>query len=338
MPAAKATGEQRRRSEWKVRMNARWKKRLEPERKPNPSCKIQIKFLYYFFYLETHLQFSDMIRFAIHVPAAGASPAAIAGASPPARAATAGTTTDGNGMVVVMYHPLQGKTGLVFCRSGDPAWTKVDNAVVEKDGRSSPFGLVDFAFFDGKIFSMHKNGVTAVIDVENLEVVDLVDVPPETTNVSTKLFPYRPEDDDDDDGDKEEELVSFLHLVALPRRLLLVRIQVTSSGPESFDVFELARSEDDDDDGMEWHKVIVLDDDDGGGGGYDLYLDGHHATFCRGGGGGNRIYYVHGKDIFTSSSSAAYCYSMVEDNVECVYRSPEEDDREYTTRPSWFVA
>jgi hypothetical protein len=54
-------------------MDPRWKTSLRPEWKPKTPVKMKIPFLYYHFYMETHLQFSDTIRFAAHVPAAAAA-------------------------------------------------------------------------------------------------------------------------------------------------------------------------------------------------------------------------------------------------------------------------
>ncbi|KAL6594964.1 hypothetical protein ACP70R_048067 [Stipagrostis hirtigluma subsp. patula] len=303
----------RRRSGWRVRMDPRWKKSLQPEKKysPSPECKIQIKVHWYYMGLGSNLQFSEVIRFGVHVGAPAAS-------------------TDG--MLIMMYHILHGQTGLVFCRPGDAAWTKLENPVLDELSpykSSSTLGFVDFAYFDGKMFAMDKNGVTAVFDAATFEVLDLVDAPPDTTNFSTKLFGCCADDQDPDD-----DMISYLHLVALPSKLLLVRVHVirSSSEPESFDVFELGS----DDDGVAWCKVIGLD---GFGSGYDLFLDGHHATFHRGDHGdgrGNMIYYVH-QGKFGDARAAAYRYSLQDDELECVYRPPEESDCEYSNFPSWFV-
>lgn len=62
----------------------------------------------------------------------------------------------------------------------------------DDSGRSSPFCFVDFAFLDGKVFPLDRHGVTAVFDAATLEVLDLVEIPPETPNFSTKIFPYVP--------------------------------------------------------------------------------------------------------------------------------------------------
>lgn len=277
--------------------------------RPTSECKIWIKYLYYYFGLATHLAFSDMIRFAVHVPPSTAP------SSPP--------TTDG--MLIIMYHPLQGQTGLTFCRPGDAAWTKLDNLVIHDDeehqGRSSSFSFVDFAYFNDKIFAMDRTGVTAVFHAATLDFIDLIDVPPDTENFWPKLF-------NDSHGDDEQ--VDRLHLVALPSKLVLVRACVNALVPESFAVFQL-KMDDDDGQEMRWCKMI-----EGIGG--DLFLDDHHATFfgtsC---GPGNRIYYVpncHHK----VRSIPAYCYSVLDGNLECVYRPPEySDEVEYSTRPSWFV-
>ncbi|KAL6639571.1 hypothetical protein ACP70R_023301 [Stipagrostis hirtigluma subsp. patula] len=239
--------------------------------------------------LETYIQFSETIRFAVHIP-----PGSPAG------------TTDG--MVIIMYHMVQGLTGLVFWRPGDAAWT----ALRHPDDDAMNF--VDFAYLDGKMFAMDKSGVTTVFDTATLDALHRVDVPAETTNFTSVLFPSK------------ADIRHCLHLVALPGRLLVVRIRVRSGEPESFDVFELGP------DGTSWRKVIG-----DGGIGCDLFLDGHHATFGGGGvaGGGNRIYYVHVGTM--SNSAAAYCYSMEDGTLECVYRRPEDSDCEYSTNPSWFV-
>ncbi|KAF0928554.1 hypothetical protein E2562_006000 [Oryza meyeriana var. granulata] len=141
-------------------------------------------------------------------------------------ASTPAASTDG--MLIMMHHMLHGKTGMVFCRPSDAAWTKLDNPVDDEDG-SHPLSFVDFAYFDGKMFGVDRNGTTAVIDAATLEVVDLVDVPPETARVK-------------------------------------------SSKPERFDVFELGQ---DQDGALAWRKVAGHDV----GGNYDLFLDGHHATY-----------------------------------------------------------
>ncbi|RLM86394.1 hypothetical protein C2845_PM04G06690 [Panicum miliaceum] len=236
-----------------------------------------------------------------------------------------------DGTLILMYHPLHGQTGLVFCRPGDAAWTKLDNTVVEDDedayNGASLFSFADFAYLGGRIFALDINGGTAVFDAATLDVLDVVDVPPGTTNFATKMWGCcHPQ------GDMNQR--DYLHLVALPSRLLCVRVRVRSrsSEPVSFDVFELAQ---DRHDGLAWRKVVVGLDGIIGGGDYDLFLDGHHATFHRGGGGG-RIYYVHDL-LIGACTAAAYCYSMKDETLECVYRPPAKRDGEYSTNPSWFV-
>ncbi|KAL6639612.1 hypothetical protein ACP70R_023342 [Stipagrostis hirtigluma subsp. patula] len=213
-------------------------------------------------------------------------------------------------MLIMMYHLVHGQTGLVFCRPGDAAWTKLENPVLDELSpykSSSTLSFVDFAYFDGKVFALDRNGVTAVFDAATLEVIDLVGIPPGTTNFTTKLFGSGGEDHDPD-----SDRLNYLHLVALPSKLLLIRVHIKSSEPESFDIFELGS----DDDGVSWCKVIDLH---GGGGGR-----------------GNKIYYVHESQI-GDDSAAAYCYSLQDDKLECVYRPPEGTDCEYSAIPSWFV-
>ncbi|RLN35162.1 hypothetical protein C2845_PM03G24060 [Panicum miliaceum] len=296
----------RRRSRWQVRMDAAWVRSLRlrrpvPKLSPCRENKIQVQSQQYtYFYIDTHLQFSGSIRFGVHAAPAGCA----------------------DGTLILMYHPLHGQTGLVFCRPGDAAWTKLENTVIEDDedayNGASLFSFADFAYLDGRIFALDINGGTAMFDAATLDVLDVVDVPPGTTNCTTKI-----------DMNQRD----YLHLVALPSKLLCVRVRVRSrsSEPESFDVFELAQ---DRHDGLAWREVVVGPDRIGGGD-YDLYLDGHHATFHRGGGGG-RIYYVH--DLMIGAcTAAAYCYSMKDETLECVYRPPEKSDGEYSTSPSWFV-
>uniref|UniRef100_I1QVJ9 KIB1-4 beta-propeller domain-containing protein n=1 Tax=Oryza glaberrima TaxID=4538 RepID=I1QVJ9_ORYGL len=220
--------------------------------------------------------------------------------------------------------PGSGDTGMVFCRPGDAAWTKLDNHI---DDDKHVYNLVEFAYLDGKVFAMDRGGTTAVIDAATLEVLDLVDAPPGTRNVSNKLLGTA-------NGDDTVMSLDYLHLVALPSKLLVVRVRVnkSSSEPEGFDVFELGRQDHRDGEGkLAWREVAG----DDVGGNYDLFLDDHHATFGGGGGGaggdsGSRIYYVHdGKE--------AYCYSKRHGELECVYSSPEGSEEQCSTMPSWFV-
>ncbi|KAL6839061.1 hypothetical protein ACP4OV_031115 [Aristida adscensionis] len=317
--AGDVAGERRRRrmrSGWKLRMDPRWMSILVKPQKPSPLPNTKIHLIRdgdSSFFLENNLQFAGAARFAVHMP-------------PGAPAASA------DGMLILMFHLLQGQAGLLFCRPGDAAWTKVENPVVA-DGDpvrhgTSVFPFADFAYLDGKIFALDKDGATVVLDAGTLEVLDLVGMPPGTINFATK---YGYGADGQDPGDDRR---SNLHLVALPSKLLLVRIVTRfSEEPEAIDVFELRP---DGGGGGSWSKVVGPD---GIGGDYDLFLDGHHATFHGGGGGsrGNRIYYVHEKCI-GDASAAAYCYSLQDDKLECVYRTPpEESDWEYSSIPSWFV-
>jgi len=293
-------------------MDPAWAKSLRrpaPKPSPCPESKIQVQSQQYtYFYIDTHLQFSGTSRFGVHA------------AAPPGGAA--------DGTLILMYHPVHGQTGLVFCRQGDAAWTKLDNTVVEDDedayNGASLFSFADFAYLDGRIFALDINGGTAVFDAATLDVLDVVDVPPGTTNFATKMWGCR-----HPQGDRNQR--DYLHLVALPSKLLCVRVRVRSmsaAGPEGFDVFELAQ---DLHDGLAWRELLVGLDGIGGGD-YDLFLDGHHATFHSGG----RIYYVHDLKI-GASTAAAYCYSMKDETLECVNRPPEKSDGEYCTNPSWFV-
>uniref|UniRef100_A0A0E0F0I3 KIB1-4 beta-propeller domain-containing protein n=1 Tax=Oryza meridionalis TaxID=40149 RepID=A0A0E0F0I3_9ORYZ len=286
-----------------VRMNPAWKRSFRPPDTEHASTgdeqfRIKIKFLWYSMFLESDLQFSHLLRFAVHVPPAAST----------------------DGMLIMMYHPVQGDTGMVFCRPGDAAWTKLDNPI---DDDKHVYNLVEFAYLDGKMFAMDRGGTTAVIDAATLEVLDLVDAPPGTCNVSNKLLGTA-------NGDDTVMSLDYLHLVALPSKLLVVRIRVNKSSlePESFDVFELGR-QDHHDGELAWREVAG----DDVSGNYDLFLDEHHATFGGGGAGGDsgsRIYYVHdGKE--------AYCYSMRHGELKCVYSSPEGSEERCSTMHSWFV-
>uniref|UniRef100_A0A0E0IVT8 KIB1-4 beta-propeller domain-containing protein n=1 Tax=Oryza nivara TaxID=4536 RepID=A0A0E0IVT8_ORYNI len=276
------------RRRWEVRMNPAWKRSFrlpdtEHAGTGDEQFRIKIKFLWYSMFLESDLQFSHLLRFAVHVPAAAST----------------------DGMLIMMYHPL-------------------DNPI---DDDKHVYNLVEFAYLDGKVFAMDRGGTTAVIDAATLEVLDLVDAPPGTRNVSNKLLGTA-------NGDDTVMSLDYLHLVAPPSKLLVVRVRVnkSSSEPEGFDVFELGRQDRRDGEGkLAWREVAG----DDVGGNYDLFLDDHHATFGGGGGGaggdsGSRIYYVHdGKE--------AYCYSKRHGELECVYSSPEGSEEQCSTMPSWFV-
>jgi hypothetical protein len=99
---------------------------------------------------------------------------------------------------------------------------------------------------------------------------------------------------------------------------------------EGFDVFELGSKSGNDK--IAWRKVTW----DRIGGTYELFLDGYHTAFRENGtGGGTRIYCVLGR--YRKPTTAAYCYDMKENKIECIYRHPASDNVEYSTKPSWFV-
>jgi hypothetical protein len=249
----------------------------------------------------SYLQFTDLFRFAVHVPPG----------SPPAAAAAAGGMT---------YHIMLGPRGtaLSFCRPGDAAWTSVYKPI------PVGHGYFDLAYHNGKMFGLDNIGEMAVFDAATLHALCIVQRPPATPNLANKLYGFC--------TDKEE--FSFVHLVALPSKLVLVRTSVKSSRPVAFDVFELGSTPD----GFAWLKVRDAGD-------YELFLDGYHTTFREnknGANSGTRIYYVH--DVATVGRTrdevrvppAAYCYSMQDNKLECVYMPPE-DIHQCSTKPSWFV-
>ncbi|RCV34264.1 LOW QUALITY PROTEIN: hypothetical protein SETIT_7G146900v2 [Setaria italica] len=84
----------------------------------------------------TYLDFTDLLRFAVHVP-------------PDAPAA--------EGATIMMYHMMQGRT--------DAAWTKV--------AKPNPigYGFFDFAYHDGRMFGMDTSGEMAVYDAATLDVL-----------------------------------------------------------------------------------------------------------------------------------------------------------------------
>ncbi|XP_073357789.1 F-box protein At2g26160-like [Aegilops tauschii subsp. strangulata] len=245
----------------------------------------------------TYLDFTDYLRFALHLPPG--APAAVA-----------------TGMTVMMYHKMHGHTGMLFCRPGDAAWTKVEKP------RRIGYGYFDFAYHDGKVFGMDINGEMAVFDAATLGALQLVPRPPDMPNLSSKMY--------DSICSRKQEL-DYVHLVALPSKLVLVvaRTTVKSSRPVALDLFELGSSPAPDGQ-LAWRKVAEA-------GNYELFVDRYHATFRENdGANGTRIYYVH--DMKKVSTVAAYCYSMQENKLECVYRSPEDDGPpDCLTRPSWFV-
>ena len=247
------------------------------------------------------LQFTGFFRFAVHVP-------------PDAPAAAAG-------MTVMMYHAvLVGETGMLFCRPGDAAWTKVE--------KPTPFGsgFSDFAYHDGKMFGLDTNGKMAVYDAATLDVLHLVPKPPGMyySYLGNRMYCIGTH------RNRFEEF-NYLHLVALPQKLVLVRTTVRSFRPVAFSIFELRSKPD----GLAWLKVPDA-------GNYELFMDGYHNTFREhGANSGTRIYYVHDEHCPLQLQQvpftiAAYCHSMQDNRLECVYSSPE-DIRKCSTKPSWFV-
>jgi hypothetical protein len=245
--------------------------------------------------LGNDLWFTDLFRFAVHAP-------------PDAPAAAAG-------MTVMMYHMLLGRTGVLFCRPGDAAWTEVE--------KPTPIGLgfSDFAYHDGKMFGLDTNGEMAVYDAATLDVLHLVRKPPDTPILGNTMYGF---------GTRHRRFKEFnyIHLVALPSKLVLVRTSVKFFRPVAFSIFELGSTPD----GLAWLKVTDA-------GNYELFMDGYHTTFRENGANsGTRIYYVHDEHgpLQVPSTIAAYCYSMQDNRLECVYSSPE-DSLECSTKPSWFV-
>ncbi|CAN6228703.1 unnamed protein product [Urochloa humidicola] len=256
------------------------------EHRPSEETAIYTNGMFFYY---TYSLFTDRLRFAVHVP-------------PGAPAAA-------DGMTIMMYHMMQGWAGMLFCRPGDEAWTKV-----RKPAPAVGLGFFDFAYHDGKMFGLDTNGKMAVYDAATLDVLHLVQPPPATPNLVCKMY----------DLAAGLEEFNYVHLVALPSKLVLVRTTVKSSRPVAFSIFELASAPD----GLAWLKAMDA-------GNYDLFIDGYHTTYRESGAScGTRIYYVH--DEQRQVTSAAYCYSMQDNKLECVYRT-SEDSPELSTKPSWFV-
>jgi hypothetical protein len=276
----------------------------EPDDDWHRRFKIKITYIYSsLIYLDNYLQLSDMFNFAIHIPPG----------TPP------GST---EGMVIMMYHMLQGNTGMVFCRPGDgaSAWTKIANP------NSEYFSFSDFAYLEGKMLALDDKGVALVFDATTLELLYQVDVPPATTNFTCKIFGY----------DLDE--FHCLRLVALPSKVLLVKVRVKASKPEGFEIFELSSSgSGEDGGGKAWRKVIG--DDIGGSGSHELFLDCYHTSFREARDSrGTRIYFHDDFLLAPVGSCAAYCYNMRDNKLECVYMPPAGDSGcVYSTRPTWFV-
>ncbi|CAD6214996.1 unnamed protein product [Miscanthus lutarioriparius] len=247
-------------------------------------------------------QFTDFFRFAVHVPPG----------APPTTAAAAAS------MTIMMSHMMlvPPGAGMLCCRPGDAAWTLVNTPVPVN------LGYFDLAYHDGKMFGF--DGQMTVFDATTLHALCIVQPPPATPNLANKMYGIC----------TQKEEFNFVHLVALPSKLVLVRTSVKSSRPVAFDVFELGSTPD----GLAWLKVRDAGD-------YELFLDGYHTTFRENNGvngGGTRIYYVH--DVATAGYvneerwllPVAYCYSMQDNKLECVYMPPE-DIHQRSTKPSWFV-
>ncbi|CAM0958001.1 unnamed protein product [Alopecurus aequalis] len=243
----------------------------------------------------SYLDFSDLFKFAIHIPPS--TPAA---------------STDG--MVIMMHHLIQGNTGMVFCRPGDVAWTKIANP-------NSEDSFADFAYFEGKMLAVDDKGATLVFDATTLQLLYQIDLPPATPNFKAKIFGYTPDES------------HCLRLVALPGKVLLVKIRVNSSkAPEGFDVLALSGSGKADG-GQAWRKVTGDDIGDS----HELFLDCYHATFRDARDGRVIRIYFHDNFSDTVGSGAAYCYNMQDDKLECIYRESEDNRCLYSTRASWFV-
>ncbi|KAF7077409.1 hypothetical protein CFC21_081965 [Triticum aestivum] len=249
-----------------------------------------------------YLDFTDCPRFAVHLPP-----------GPPAA----------TGMTVMMCHMMHREAGMFFCRPGDPAWTKVG------EPNNIGHGYFDLAYHDGKMFGMqHNNYQMSVFDAATLGALQLVGRPPATTMFANKMYGIG----------VEMEKFDYAHLVALPSKLVLVRTTVKSARPVAFTIFELVFCPDGQ---LAWRKVTDA-------GNYELFLDGYHATFRENdgaNGSGTRIYYVHDTPSAgcyknkPKCGTAAYCYSVEDNKLECVYKSSPKDDGPpgCSTKPSWFI-
>ncbi|CAN6240023.1 unnamed protein product [Urochloa humidicola] len=259
------------------------------EHRPNEETAIRSNSMFFFY---TYLDFTDRLRFAAHVPP--------------------GVPAAADGVTIMMYHMMQGRAGMLCCRPGDEAWTKV-----RKPAPAVGLGFFDFAYHDGKMFGLDTNGVMAVYDAATLDALHLVQPPPATPNLVGKMY---------DLASKLKEF-NYVHLIALPSKLVLVRTTVKSSRPVAFSIFELGSAPD----GLAWLKAMDA-------GNYDLFIDGYHTTYRESrANSGTRIYYVHDEQRqVIPSTSTAYYYSMKDNKLECVYRLLE-DSPELSTKPSWFV-
>ncbi|WVZ72704.1 hypothetical protein U9M48_021121 [Paspalum notatum var. saurae] len=162
----------------------------------------------------------DCLRFAVHVPAGG----------------DADLVTAAGGMTILMHH-MNRPGSMVFCCSGDGAWTNV-----EKRAPTDPLGdFLHFAYHDGKMFRVDTDGETVAFDAATLDVVHRVPRPPLTAtpnNLSGEHYDYG-------------------HLVALPSKLVLIQTSTVSCRPVAFYIFELVVSNNTapDDGGLAWAKL-----------------------------------------------------------------------------------
>nr|CAB3485009.1 unnamed protein product [Digitaria exilis] len=113
------------------------------EHRPDEYTAIYCWALYY-----SYIAFTDSLRFAVHAPPDD-SPAAAAG------------------MTIMMYHVMHGRTGMLFCRPGDAAWTKVENP------NRLDCGYFDFVYHDGRMYGLVANGQMVVYDAATLDVLHL---------------------------------------------------------------------------------------------------------------------------------------------------------------------
>ncbi|KAF8769393.1 hypothetical protein HU200_006600 [Digitaria exilis] len=179
----------------------------------------------------TYAAFTYSLRFAIHVPPDDSDPTAAAA-----------------GMTVMMYHLMHGRTGMLFCRPGDAAWTKVKKPNPLQHG-CLRYGFFDFVYHDGKMFGMGgTNGQMAVYDAATLDVLHVVPTPPVPSKLSSKMYGrttkmYGVAVDLED--------YDYINLVSLPSKLILVMTSVKSSLPVAFNIFELRSTPDG---GLTWHK------------------------------------------------------------------------------------
>ncbi|XBI44048.1 hypothetical protein VPH35_108753 [Triticum aestivum] len=207
---------------------------------------------------------------------------------------------------------LRFATGMLFCRPGDVAWTKVGKP------NHTGLGYIDFAYHDGRMFGMGGNSEMAVFDATTLDALQPVQRPPATPNLANKMY----------DICCLMEEFNYVHLVALPSKLVLVRTTVKSSRPVAFTIFQLVSAPDGQ---LAWSMVVLattkcswMDTTPPSGHGNDGTN-----------GGGTWIYYVHETQYL--AYTAAYRYSVQHKKLECVYTSPKGLSPELSTKSTWFV-